>query len=264
MRLMGFVDKYFLKKPLLRRLLTKWYYGDTSKTVHIFNTPLYINSIKENGYLRAHHYADKSSVFKDEVTILINLAQLISESTTFIDIGANVGLFCSTYERFRKLYKDFHIYAFEANPDTFKRLQKTVEGRNIQTFNVALSDEAANLEFIEGVVSHVFAEKTYARPHHIKNQKTVELAAKRLDDFDIAGNSMILKIDVEGHEYEVLEGARKFFEANRVRAVYLDGYRKGDKIFSFLRSFDFRLLDGKTLAPVSEHNFSLLAIKNSV
>jgi FkbM family methyltransferase len=263
MGLMGFVDKYFLKKPRLRRLLTKWYYGDADKTVHIFSSVLYINSIKENGYLRAYEYANKSSVFKDEVTILINLAQFISNDTTFVDVGANVGLYSSTYARFQQLYHDLHIYAFEANPDTFKRLQKTTEGRNIQIFNVALSDKDDKLEFVQGVVSHVFAEKTYLRPHHLKHQKTVQIAAKRLDGFAMKGNAMVLKIDVEGHEYQVLEGARQLFEANRVKAVYLDGYRKGGEIFSFLKSFNFVLLDGKTLAPVGENNFSLLAIKQA-
>jgi len=261
MGLMGLVDKYFLKKPRLRRLLTKWYYGNADKTVNIFSTSLYINSIKENGYLRASRYGERSSVFKDEVTTLINLALFISDDTTFVDVGANVGLFCSTYERFQKLYQDFNIYAFEANPDTFKRLQKTAEGKNIQIFNIALSDKEEKLEFVQGVVSHVFAEKTYIRPHHLKNQKTVQVAAKRLDGFDIKGNAILLKIDVEGHEYQVLQGARQLFESNRVKAVYLDGYRKREEIFSFLKSFDFVLLDGKTLAPVGENNFSLLAVK---
>lgn len=179
MGLMAFVDKYFLKKPRFRRLLTKWYYGDADTTVNIFNTSLYINSIKENGYLRAYRYAGRSSVFKDEVTILINLASFISNDTTFVDAGANVGLFCSTYERFQKLRRNFHIYAFEANPDTFKRLQKTAEGKNIQIFNVALSDKDESLEFVQGVVSHVFAEKSYFRPHHLKNEKMVQVAVKK-------------------------------------------------------------------------------------
>ncbi len=258
---MGIVDKYFIKKPLLRKFLTRLYYGDKNKPVDIFNTHLYINSIKENGYLRASNYAYKSSVFRDEVPALINLASFISGDTTFVDIGANVGLFSATFQRFQILYKGFRIYAFEANPDTFRRLAKTTAHTEIKAFNNAISNDEKELEFITGTVSHVFAEKSQANSYHLKNGPTVKIKAKRLDQFDIEGNSIIIKIDVEGHEYEVLEGARKLFEAERVKAVYIDGYRKKEEIFSFFKMFDFVLLDGKTFKPADQYNFALLAVR---
>ena len=262
--LMGIIDRYFIKKPRLRRLLTKWYYGDTSKTVNIFNTRLFINSIKENGYLRAYRYANKSSVFKDEVSVLINLSSLIRAGTSFVDAGANVGLFSSTIERFQKLYSDINIYAFEANPDTFQRLLKTIEHTNVRAYNIALSNDEKELEFVQGVVSHVFAEKTYIRPYHLKNQKITKVQAKRLDQFDIKGDSIILKIDVEGHEYEVLEGARKLFDSNRVSVVYLDGYRKKEKVLPFLQDYGFTFFDGRNFKAIDVYNFSLLSVKTGV
>ena len=261
MSMMGFIDKYFIKKPLLRRVLTKLYYGDKDKTVEFFNTRLYINSIKENGYLRASNYALKSSVFKDEVPALINIASCISADTSFVDIGANVGLYSYSLSKFEKVYKDFKLYAFEANPDTFKRLSKTLEQTRVEIFNYALSDKDAQLEFAQGSVSHVFAEKSHRNSYHLKNSKTVKVNAKRLDQFSIIGNSIILKIDVEGHEYEVLEGARSFFEANRIKAVYLDGFKKKDQIITFLKSYGFKLFDGRTLEPEQVNNFSLLALR---
>jgi FkbM family methyltransferase len=257
---MAAVDKYFIKKPLLRKFITRLYYGNTSKPVNVCNTWLYINSIKENGYLRAANYAYKSSVFRDEVPVLINLASFIADNTTFIDIGANVGLFSATFQRFQNLYKGLEIYAFEANPDTFQRLLKTAENTGIRAFNQALSSDEKELEFVQGVVSHVFAEKTYIRPYHLKNQKIIKVKAKRLDQFDIKGDSMILKIDVEGHEYEVLEGARKFFESGRVKVVYLDGYRKKEKVLPFLRHYGFTFFDGRNLQKLNDNNFSLLAV----
>jgi FkbM family methyltransferase len=258
--LMGIVDRYFIKKPRLRRLLTKWYYGDTSKTVNIFNTRLFINSIKENGYLRAANYAYKSSVFRDEVPVLIALAAFIADNTAFVDVGANVGLFSASFQRFQHLYTGFAIYAFEANPDTFQRLLKTIEHTNVQAYNVALSNDEKELEFVQGVVSHVFAEKTYIRPYHLKQQTVVKVQAKRLGQFDIKGDSIILKIDVEGHEYEVLEGGRELFEAGRVKVVYLDGYQKKEQVLPFLQQYGFRFFDGRNLEKADGNNFSLLAI----
>lgn len=257
---MLFIDKYFIKKPLFRRFITRLYYGNKDKTVNLFSTGLFVNTIKENGYLRAGKYADKSSVFRDEVSVIINLASFITPGITFIDVGANVGLYCSSFARFQKLYKELKIYAFEANPDTFRRLTKTVENKNIEIFNVALSDDDKELDFVEGVVSHVFAEKGNANLYHLKNSKTVKVQARRLDGFDIAGDSIILKIDVEGHEYEVLEGAKGLFAANRIKVVYLDGYKKQEAILSFLKNYGFKLFDGKTLEPDPGNNFSLLAL----
>lgn len=258
---MGLVDKYYIKKPRFRKFLMKWYYGNKNKVIEIFNTKLFINSVKENGYWRAAEAINKSSVLRDEVTILINLSNYISNDTSFVDVGANVGLYCSTFSRFQKLYPGLHIYAFEANPDTFARLKKTVEGTAIHAYNNAASNTETELEFVQGVVSHVFAEKSYANKYHLKNAKTVKVWSKRLDEVDFKGDSIILKIDVEGHEYEVLEGARKFFESNRIRVVYIDGYQKKDKVLPFLQGFDFSLFDGKTLEPINDYNFSLLAVK---
>ena len=170
-------------------------------------------------------------------------------------------MFSSVFEKFTNLHKGLKIYAFEANPDTFKRLAKTVENKKIEIFNVALSNDNKELEFVEGVVSHVFAEKAYSNSYHLKNQKTLKINARRLDGFDIAGDAIILKIDVEGHEYEVLEGAKGFFESGRIKVVYLDGYQKQEQIISFLKNYGFKLFDGKTLQPDPVNNFSLLALR---
>lgn len=261
MGLMGIVDKYFIKKPRLRKFLTRWYYGDKNQLVSVSSARLYINSIKENGYLRASRYAHKSSVFRDEIPVLITLASFIGNDAAFIDVGANVGLYSSTFKKFIGFCKNFRIYAFEANPDTFKRLQKTVENSGIEVFNIALSHQEGSLEFVEGVVSHVFAERSHSNRYHPKNARLSTISSKRLDQFDIIGASLIIKIDVEGHEYEVLLGSTGFFQSNRVQVVYIDGCSRKDEIVSFLKDYGFECFDAKTLKPFQMHDFSLLAIK---
>jgi hypothetical protein len=79
----------------------------------------------------------------------------------------------------------------------------------------------------------------------------------------IDGESIILKIDVEGHEFAVLEGARQLFERSRVKAVYLDGYAERQKVEQFLRSFGFVFLNGRTSEAFEADGFSLLAINGA-
>jgi FkbM family methyltransferase len=260
MSLIALVDKYYIKKPRIRKMVSTLLYGNKSYEVSLFSTKLFINSIKENGYFWAWKYAQKSSVFKDEVSALITIAGLISENSTFIDVGANVGLFSSTMSRFQKIYPNMEIYAFEASPDTYTRLQKTAVGTKINIYGIAVSNANKVLEFVHGAVSHVFAVKEKANSYHYKNSSITKVEAKRLDSFEFKGRDIIIKIDVEGHELEVLEGAEKLLEQKRVKAVFLDGYDHHATINNMLSSYGFELYSAKTLAPIKEHDFSLLAI----
>jgi hypothetical protein len=84
---------------------------------------------------------------------------------------------------------------------------------------------------------------------------------RRLDDIPIVGNSLVMKIDVEGQEWEVLEGSLCYFETGRVKAVYLDGYMDS-RVRGFLDHYEFLCLNGRTLAPATSETRHLLAISS--
>ena len=263
MTILDLVDRYYIKKPRFRKFVSTILYGNKNIPIQFFGTSLYINTVKENGYFRASKHSKKNIVFRDELTVLLNLSGLVSGNSTFVDVGANVGLFSSTLGRFKKIYPSFLIYAFEANPDTYNRLVESVKNLSVNTFNLAISNKDTELEFVEGAVSGVFAEKSHANTYHYKNSKITKIKAKRLDQLDISGNSIILKIDVEGHEYEVLEGAIGLFEENRIKAVYLDGYQNQEKVISLLTKYNFTFFNGRTLTEKEKDNFSLLALRQN-
>jgi hypothetical protein len=107
------LDKYFIKQPRLRRWVTRIIYGDTEREVTLFGTKLCVHSIKENGYLRASEKAARLSAIHDEVPILLALCALLRDGDTFVDVGANVGLFARTIARMQPLVRDLTVYAFE-------------------------------------------------------------------------------------------------------------------------------------------------------
>ena len=114
------------------------------------------------------------------------------------------------------------------------------------------------MEFVGGAVSHVFTSVDHANQYNIRSEQTT-VPCRRLDEMGMIGDSLVLKIDVEGQEREVLDGAKKLFEEGRVKAVYLDGF-KDATISDLLRGYGFILLDGHTLEPTDGRLFSLLAV----
>lgn len=256
---MYFVDKFYNKSPKFRIFLMKLLYGCQDVLVNLFGLQLYINSLRENGYFRASRMVLKSSLLRDEVSILLNLSTLLRDGDSFIDVGANIGLFSSIIARYSKFTNLQGIYAFEANNETFKRLEINSKKYGFEAFNIGISNQECELMFVDGAVSHVFTTTENASRYNIKS-KTTSVKCKPLDKINIKGNSIIIKIDVEGQELKVLEGARSFFEAQRVKAIYLDGFTNTKEVLGFLDKYNFYLFDGRTLEEINGEVFSLLAV----
>src|SRR5207302_8251337 len=255
------IDKFFIKQPRVRAWITRLIYGARDREMTIFGTPFTINSLSENGYVRAAKKIKGSSLLRDEVSVLITLATLIVPGDTFIDVGANVGLFCGTLSRINRVFGHVLVrfYAYEPHPDTFQRLLKNTADKKIVARNCALSDSKGEAEFVEGAVSHVFTHASRSSAYVLPTRRR-KVCTVRLADEEIEGDSLIVKIDVEGHELAVLEGARQMFEQARVKAVYLDGYAEEEKVEQFLRHFGFVFLNARSSNPFERSDFSLLAI----
>jgi FkbM family methyltransferase len=257
--MMYLIDRYFLKNPRLRRAITRLLEGDCTHQVSLLGETLTVHSIKEHGYLRSSRLSQSSALLRDELPVILNLAGLMCQGDTFVDIGANVGVFSLSLARLRRLYPNTVFYAFEANPDTFQRLQEQAQRLGIICLNTAVSDHEGLLKFVPGAVSHVFTTVENTSKYSLP-ETAIDVECFRLDQVSLQGDSLILKIDVEGQEMQVLEGAQGLFLADRVKAVYLDGY--SDKnIEPFLLDHHFRLFDGVSLELKSENCTRTLAIR---
>lgn len=64
---------------------------------------------------------------------------------------------------------------------------------------------------------------------------------------------------MEGQELEVLQGMTELLRAERVKAIYFDGY-KDSQVETPLAAYGFCLWDGQTLEPLRSGAFSLLAL----
>lgn len=146
------------------------------------------------------------NTFEPRMTRLFST--LIQPVDNVLDIGSNIG--CTTL-LFSEL--GFHVHAFEPLRKTFALLKRNVEANvrgNITIHNWALGDENKNAEicFSDTNRSMAFVVDRISRD----DRETSPITIHRLDDVlpELKIDSLgFMKIDVEGYEMRVLNGARK-------------------------------------------------------
>jgi FkbM family methyltransferase len=244
----------------MRRAVTRLLVPDRMVVVPLLGARLAINRRTEIGYWRAARAQRSNIVFADEVPSLLRIAALMRPGLTFVDCGANVGLFSAVIAPLARVHRGLAVHAFEPHPETFARLSRTLAGTGAVLENIALSNCDGTLTFAAAATSGAFGV-----PHsefQIKSETTV-VPCRRLDGCTLAGDSLFLKIDVEGHELEVLEGARGLFDAGRVVAVFVDGAFKEREVVSLLEGHRFRVLNAHSLAPYAMGDHKILAVRPS-
>jgi len=181
---------------------------------------------------------------------------LVEPGTTAIDIGCSIGLYAAEMARHAQ-----NVIAFEANP-AVAQFARAVAPRNVDIVNVALSSAPgrAMLKIPRNPTGDTIDELATIEadnPLHASDPAAAEIETKRLDDFAVA-NCSFIKIDVEGHEEAVLDGASSVIASQRpVLMIELDeSLNKGALArlatrYAALNYRGFFLSQGK-LRPISE------------
>jgi FkbM family methyltransferase len=161
----------------------------------------YLTISPENGFVDKHIYL--YGIYEPFILDLFSI--YLKKGDTFLDIGANIG----QHSMFAGAIVGEHgrVHSFEPIPRIYSQLNESVEKNNFQNrftlHNFALGDHDHSLElFLEknNIGGSSFVEKTGRAEHitvHIKKGDDVLTSEK---------NISLVKIDVEGYEYEVLEG----------------------------------------------------------
>ena len=130
------------------------------------------------------------------------LLQLINEDTVVYDIGSNIGYHASAFASRSK-----HVYCFEANPQHFKMLRMNMqEEPRCTLFNLAISNTAGKI-LVEEIDVTAIGNYGMAK---VGTSSGVEVPMDSIDAMVAAGKispPQLMKIDVEGHEPGVFQGA---------------------------------------------------------
>jgi FkbM family methyltransferase len=136
---------------------------------------------------------------------LAMLAKLVPRGGTAVDVGANQGLFAYALS-----YIADRVVAFEPNPDYASFARWMLRGV-AEVHQLALSDASGRAPFYvplsdEGLALH-FAGSLQQTHSQFRNMETHYVDIRTLDEFGLM-DVRFIKVDVEGNESEVLDGAK--------------------------------------------------------
>ncbi len=205
-----------------------------------------------------------SSYFREDEELLIHY---LRPGDTVIDVGANIGAI--TLAAAQVVGETGRVVAIEAHPRTFAYLRENVrlnERANVDLHNVAIGSEPGRIWFTDYRLDE--------QNHVVTDGQGFEVAAVPLDDLarDVV-RVALLKVDVEGYERAVFEGAVQVL--GRTEAVLFESWERhfrkyGDTtsdVLTLLRGCGFELFrtaPGLTPIPddyVSQRCENLLALR---
>lgn len=143
---------------------------------------------------------------------ILYLDRIVPEGAITVDVGANCGLYTRKLARLSR-----RVYAFEPSFDMADLLRRT-SASNVSVHEIALSDKSGNAELFipqgdRGLI-YGLASLEPAVSAASRDVVSIKVPTTRLDAI-VRRNVAFVKIDVEGHELNVLNGAIELLEQSQ-------------------------------------------------
>ena len=179
-------------------------------------------------------------------------------SGVFYDIGANIGLY-SIY--FAKLNKG-NVYSFEPSVFNLRQLAKNISLNEMSSQITIIPNPLSNLtgsaDFINGNSDEGGALSAFGVDYGydgkpMNSDIKYNLLGFSLDDLYkkeiIIEPPNLIKIDVDGIEHKILEGAKEILSLNSCKSVYIevndDFIEQSSNVKKILEQFGFKLKEKK-------------------
>lgn len=182
------------------------------------------------------------------------LSKICRATGTAVDVGANVG-----YYTFVMAHRFERVYAFEVNPDVSEPIRRSGL-ENVHLVDEGLSSSSGksvlHIPVVDALPLTGWASLERGNCPSASHYLERPVSLVTLDTFELDGVDLI-KIDVEGHELQVLEGAISTIANSHPALVVEIKPRRFEAVQAFLRrhGYGVRLLEDLTGEPGSPENF---------
>jgi len=183
--------------------------------------------IKFNYYLGLAEY--------EEMAFLIHA---LKKDDVFVDCGANLGL----YTILASKVIGANSISYEPHPDTVKKLLAQLEINNlkdkVKIISKALGDRIGSVRFSND--EDALRRKVLDNEKKLENFIDVQMTTLDSELENLAQN-FILKMDLEGFEFNALEGARNILTKNNLKAIIIENNQTADNnlVHKILSEFNF-------------------------
>ena len=241
--------KYLIKIPILKRLIPSL--GIRLLKIFKKNRGFFnIDGLKM--YLDFLDPIDRFIILNktyevEEIRILTKLIKKNS-TTKFIDKGANCGFYS-----FQFAMQNLEILAFEPNSDALLKMNNTInQNKNlknkIKIFPHGLSNVNSKMQ-MKSMVKHGYAQTggSSITATRLSKKNTYEIyeAEFKIGDeiLNLQNKNLAIKIDVEGHEINVLKGIQNLLKSNKC-IIQIEIFKKNfNVVHSYLLKKKFILVD---------------------
>lgn len=152
------------------------------------------------------------------------LAACLRPGDVVWDVGANVGYYTRLFAE--RAGDAGRVIAFEPSPVNFVRLQQACGTlAHVKLYPMGLGREDGRLSFQQGEDELGATSRVLEPSDSLTDHETIQVEIRRglgLIESGIAPPPNVLKIDVEGFEFEVLEGLGKALAEEGLRAVGIE------------------------------------------
>lgn len=196
-------------------------------------------------------YLFRSSSSLDPVLLGVASA-LVRRGDVVWDVGGNIGLFAAAASGIAG--KDGGVYTIEPDKDAHAFLNRTARAQSgithapITTLNAAISNQCGCVEFNIAKRSRSANSMRGFGSTQTGGVKECRLVPALTLDILLNSfpNPQVLKIDVEGAEVLVLQGAKQLLTTARPAVIVEVSGEVSHEVARILRSHDYRLYDGST------------------
>jgi FkbM family methyltransferase len=188
-----------------------------------------------------------------------------NEQGWFFDVGANVGLYSW---RVREVCPLRNILAFEPDPENLKLLEMTLKEANIQNLEIcksALSNQVGEVSFFQDTLTSATGciegkDKPWVEQYLNGFSNEISVKTRTLDS--VASDDKtpsLIKIDVEGHEVEVLQGGINTLLQAKPLLIIESFPPKQKTVLSILQELGYKSVDADRHSPLNLKTNNLFA-----